>query len=97
MTFLSKVIPQGGGQGRPDAPENLLRAMELVQETMQAEFDQFVSGVSFQRSDARRGWRNGFKPRTFNTRVGKLVLRIPQDRQGRFSRASSSAMSVTRR
>jgi transposase-like protein len=28
--------------------------------------------------------RNGYKPRTFKTRVGKLVLRIPQDREGRF-------------
>lgn len=87
MTFLSKGNPpQGGGQGRPDAPEDLLRAMVqgLVQETIQAEFDQFIGAGPFKRSDTRRGWRNGFKPRTFKTRVGKLVLRIPQDRQGRF-------------
>ncbi len=84
MTFLSKGnLPQSGGQGRPDAPEDLLRAMVqgLVQETIQAEFDQFIGAGHFKRSDTRRGWRNGFKPRTFKTRVGKLVLRIPQDRE----------------
>jgi putative transposase len=87
MTFLSNAnLPQSGGQGRSDAPEDLLRAtvQGLVQETIPAEFDQFMGAAPFQRSDERRGWRNGYEPRTFRTRVGKLVLRIPQDREGRF-------------
>ena len=87
MTFHSNAnLPQGGGQGRPDAPEDLLRSMvqRLVQETVQAEFDQFMGAAPFERGPRRRGWRNGYKPRTFKTRVGKLVLRIPQDREGRF-------------
>jgi putative transposase len=34
----------------------------------------------------RSGWayRSGYYKRTLVTRVGKLVLRVPQDRQGRF-------------
>jgi hypothetical protein len=43
MTFLSNAnLPQSGGQVRPEAPEDLLRAMvqRLVQETIQTEFDQ---------------------------------------------------------
>jgi transposase-like protein len=87
MTFLSNAnSPQSGGQVRPEAPEDLLRAMvqRLVQETIQTEFDQFVGAGPYQRSGDRRGWRNGHKPRTFKTRVGKLELRIPQDREGRF-------------
>jgi putative transposase len=87
MTFLSNAnLPQGGGQVRPEAPEDLLRAMvqRLVQETIQTEFDQFIGAGPYQRSGERRGWRNGHKPRTFRTRVGKLELRIPQDREGRF-------------
>jgi putative transposase len=87
MTFLSNAnLPQGGGQVRPEAPEDLLRAMvqRLVQETIQTEFDQFIGAGPYQRSGDRRGWRNGHKPRTFKTRVGKLELRIPQDREGRF-------------
>ena len=87
MTFLTNAnLPQSGGQGRPDAPEDLLRSMvqRLVQQTIQAEFDQFMGAAPFERGPGRRGWRNGYKPRTFKTRVGKLVLRIPQDREGRF-------------
>ena len=87
MTFHSNAnLPQSRGQGRPDAPEDLLRSMvqRLVQETVQAEFDQFMGAAPFERGPRRRGWRNGYKPRTFKTRVGKLVLRIPQDREGRF-------------
>jgi transposase-like protein len=87
MTFRSNAnLPQSGGQGRPDAPEDLLRSMvqRVVQETIQAEFDQFMGAAPFERGPRRRGWRNGYKPRTFKTRVGKLVLRIPQDREGRF-------------
>jgi putative transposase len=87
MTFLSNAnLPHGGGLGRPDAPEDLLCAMVqgLVQETIQAEFDQFMGAAPFKRVPGRRGWRNGYKPRMFKTRVGKLTLRIPQDREGRF-------------
>ena len=32
----------------------------------------------------RRGWRNGYKPRTLKTRVGELELMVPKDRDGQF-------------
>jgi putative transposase len=74
------------GQGRGDAPEDLLRTMlnQLVQEAVQREFDRFIGAGPFERSGERRGWRNGSKPRRFHTRVGTLELRIPKDRAGRF-------------
>ena len=87
MTFRKNTsIGQLGGQAAGDGPEDLLRAMvqRLVQEAIQAEFDRFIGAGRFERTATRRGWRNGFKPRTLKTRVGKLVLRIPQDREGRF-------------
>jgi len=87
MTFRKNIsIAQLGEQARGDGPEDLLRAMvqRLVQEAIQAEFDRFIGAGRFERAKTRRGWRNGFKPRTLKTRVGKLVLRIPQDREGRF-------------
>jgi putative transposase len=37
------------------------------------------------RADARLGHRSGHDPRTLVTRAGKLELRVPQDRHGRFS------------
>ncbi len=38
-----------------------------------------------ERSEGRSGYRSGYYPRSLITRVGKLELTIPQDRQGRFS------------
>lgn len=39
----------------------------------------------YERTQNRRGYRNGYKPRTLTTRLGTLELRVPQDREGRFS------------
>jgi putative transposase len=38
-----------------------------------------------ERSHGRQGYRSGYDGRTLVTRVGKLELRILQDRQGQFS------------
>ena len=38
-----------------------------------------------ERSAGRLGYRSGYYGRTPITRVGKLELRVPQDRAGRFS------------
>jgi transposase-like protein len=37
-----------------------------------------------ERTASRQGYRSGYYGRTLITRVGKLELRVPQDRQGRF-------------
>ena len=62
---------------------------DIVRETMQAlleaEMDEALGAAKSERSDARLGYRSGYYTRTFVTRVGKLELRVPQDRQGRFS------------
>ncbi len=39
---------------------------------------------NYERGDNRQGYRNGFKPRTLYTRVGPLVLQVPQTRDGVF-------------
>jgi transposase-like protein len=86
MTFPSKANhPQSGGQGRPDAPEDLLRAMVqgLVQEMIQAEFDQFMGAAPFQQGATGGAGAAGTSRRRSKTRVGKLVLRIPQSREER--------------
>src|SRR5512132_2078313 len=38
-----------------------------------------------ERTAGRLGYRSGYYGRTLITRVGKLELRVPQDREGRFS------------
>jgi putative transposase len=63
-----------------------LRALvqEVVQEVLEAEMDETVGAQKSERSADRVGYRAGYDTRTLVTRVGKLVLRVPQDRQGRF-------------
>ena len=57
----------------------------LIQEVLEAEMDEALGAEKGQRTEGRRGYRSGYYPRTLITRVGKLELRVPQDRQGRFS------------
>ena len=63
-----------------------LRALvqQVVQDVLEAEMDEAVGAQKSERTEARLGYRAGYYTRTLVTRVGKLVLRVPQDRQGRF-------------
>lgn len=57
----------------------------VVQEVLEAEMDEALGAGKWERSEGRLGYRAGYYGRTLMTRVGKLELRVPQDRQGRFS------------
>jgi putative transposase len=56
-----------------------------VQETLEAEMTEALGAEKGERSEGRLGYRSGYYPRALITRVGKLELRVPQDRGGRFS------------
>lgn len=56
-----------------------------VQEVLEAEMDEALGAGKWERSEDRQGYRSGYYGRTLVTRVGKLELRVPQDRHGRFS------------
>jgi putative transposase len=49
------------------------------------EFSQFPGAAPYERSHDRKGYRNGYYQRELFTRVKRLTLREPRDRQGRFS------------
>jgi transposase-like protein len=57
---------------------------EVLQQTLEAEMDEALGAEKSERTPNRRGYRSGHYPRTLVTRVGKLELRVPQDRQGHF-------------
>jgi len=46
--------------------------------------EETVGAAKGERTGNRLGYRAGYFGRTLVTRVGKLELRVPQDRQGRF-------------
>jgi len=56
----------------------------VIQDVLEAEMDETVGAEKSERTGTRRGYRSGYYGRTLVTRVGKLELRVPQDRQGRF-------------
>src|SRR6516164_732145 len=58
---------------------------EVVQEVLEAEMDETIGARKGERTSERNGYRSGYYFRGLTTRVGKLELRVPQDRAGRFS------------
>jgi putative transposase len=66
--------------------EDMLRPLiqEVIQQVLEAEMDEAVGAGKGERTQNRVGYRSGYYGRTLITRVGKLELRVPQDRQGRF-------------
>jgi putative transposase len=57
---------------------------EALQQTLEAEMDEALGAEKSERTPNRVGYRSGYYGRTLITRVGKIELRVPQDRQGRF-------------
>jgi len=66
-----------------DSFKELLR--EVLQEVLEQEMTDTLGAEKGERSPWRLGYRSGYYDRALVTRVGKLELRIPQDRQGQFS------------
>jgi putative transposase len=73
-------------QGAAAAGDDGMRRMgeRVVQQVLEAEMTNFVGAESYERTGERRGYRNGYKPRTLKTRVGELELMVPKDRDGQF-------------
>jgi putative transposase len=58
---------------------------EALQQILEAEMEEALKAAKGERTPHRLGYRAGYYPRILVTRVGKLELRVPQDRHGRFS------------
>src|SRR4028119_2514720 len=66
--------------------EDLLKVLveQTVQQVLEAEMEEALQAGKGERTAGRLGYRSGYYNRTLTTRVGKIELRVPQDRQGRF-------------
>jgi putative transposase len=60
---------------------------EVLQQVLEAEMTRHIGAAPYERTDERRGYRNGYKERTLKTRVGTIELLVPKDREGTFSTA----------
>jgi len=78
---LVEIFQASCAQG--DDPLRSLLAYTL-QHVLEGEITTFLNAETYERTDKRKGYRNGYKPRTLKTRVGRIELMVPKDREGRF-------------
>ena len=88
MTATHKSKPTAGSLeslfvSDRDLFKELLR--ESLQEVLEAEMTEVIGAAPGERSVERTGYRAGHYGRSLVTRIGKLELRVPRDREGRFS------------
>lgn len=74
----TELIVQHGLEGLPGA------IAALLNEAMRLERRRYLGVDSYERSEERRGYANGYKSKSVKTRVGKLDLQVPQVREGGF-------------
>ena len=75
---LLQLLSEHGFDGMAEAIEILMN------EAMKLERADALGAMPYQRSESRRGHANGFKPKTVNSRLGRLSLKVPQTRDVEF-------------
>ncbi|NQT24096.1 IS256 family transposase [candidate division KSB1 bacterium] len=76
-SIMEALISQG-----PDFFKETLKLM--FNEAMKIERSEFLKAAPYERTTERQGHANGFKPKQYNTGLGKLSLSIPQVRGLKF-------------
>ena len=81
FTLPVEILEQISEQGLDFLPALI---QLIVNAAMYAERQQYLQAAPYQRTPKRRSYANGYKPRTVNTRVGKITFSVPQTRDGDF-------------
>jgi putative transposase len=86
MTHTKSIISRADVKNALKQDEEFLRPLvqRIVQEVLEVEMEQSLQAAKSERTDGRLGYRSGYYSRGLITRIGKLELRVPQDRQGHF-------------
>ncbi|MBI5860794.1 MAG: transposase [Rhodocyclales bacterium] len=61
------------------------RVETVLNQILEAQMTETLGATRHERTDERTGYRNGYRPRTLYTRVGPVMLLVPQTRDGSFS------------
>lgn len=78
LDSLIQLLAEHGFEGMAEA------ITILMNEAMKLERSEALEAEPYERTASRRGYANGYKPRTLNSRLGKLRLRVPQTRGVEF-------------
>jgi transposase-like protein len=65
-----------------DAMPELIRV--LINQAMLSERERYLQAAPYERTEQRRGYANGYKPKTMTTRTGRITFDVPQVREGDF-------------
>jgi transposase-like protein len=85
MTKKRKNQEREKGQGLFFEQEIFKSMIEkMVQDVLKEQVNNYMGVGRYQRSADRMDYRNGYKPRTMKTRVGKLEFSVPQVRSGEW-------------
>jgi len=57
----------------------------ICQDVLEAELTEYLNAGPWERAQGRTGYRNGYKDRAINTRIGTLRLQVPYSRDGGFA------------
>ena len=76
-TVLETVLQVLSGEGFAGLAEAI---RILINEAMKMERSTVLQAQPYERTGQRRGYANGFKPKTVATRLGPLTLEVPQVR-----------------
>ena len=80
------AMPAAAMPGGAAAPEALRQMIETALQTVLAQqFAQWLGAAAYERTAHRRGVRNGTRPRSLVTRVGRVRLQVPRDRAALFT------------
>ena len=78
MTEVMELISTHGFEGMPEVMRILFNA------AMKAEREQALGARPYERVPERKGYANGFKPKTIATRMGPISVDVPQTRNLAF-------------
>jgi transposase-like protein len=73
---LLELLRKCGADGNVDFLKEALQV--LVQSLMEAEVSAKIGAERYERNEGRTTYRNGYREREWDTRVGTLKLRIPK-------------------
>jgi transposase-like protein len=86
---LTDLLRKAGAEPGLDVLREGVRV--LAQALLELEVEQHVGAGRHERTEERSGYRNGYRARTWDTRVGTLALQVPRVRDGSYFPAMLAA------
>lgn len=89
---MASIEPHEHTPKSPPAQEPLINDKDFfywsirktIQDFLEAEMTSFLQAKPGEHAETRQGYRSGHRPRSLNTRVGRLHFQVPCERSGRF-------------